>query len=118
MGIVAPVAPFTGNGEEPGHVCVQCEGEPDGKERPVAYGDETIWLHSECVRFFTQARKSRWPGLRPRVIDQIVRELQSFELPIDDDEVGAEVRRRLAAVPPEAIDIEVERVMQAWRERP
>ena len=38
------------------HVCAQCRGDPDGKERPVAYGDETIWLHAECERFFIQAK--------------------------------------------------------------
>ena len=39
-----------------GHVCAHCHGVPDGKERPVAYGDETIWLHAECERFFIQAK--------------------------------------------------------------
>jgi hypothetical protein len=38
------------------HVCAQCHGVPDGKERPVAYGDETIWLHAECERFFIRAK--------------------------------------------------------------
>jgi hypothetical protein len=38
------------------HVCAQCHGAPDGKERPVAYGDDTIWLHPECERFFIQAK--------------------------------------------------------------
>ena len=38
------------------HVCAQCHGVLDGKERPVAYGDETIWLHAECERFFIQAK--------------------------------------------------------------
>jgi hypothetical protein len=38
------------------HVCAQCHGVPDGKERPVAYGDETIWLHAECERFFIQVK--------------------------------------------------------------
>jgi len=38
------------------HVCAQCCGDLDGKERPVAYGDETIWLHAECERFFIQAK--------------------------------------------------------------
>jgi hypothetical protein len=38
------------------HVCVQCHGVPDGKERAVAYGDETIWLHAECERFFIQVK--------------------------------------------------------------
>src|SRR4029077_3671986 len=37
------------------HVCAQCHGVPDGKERPVAYGDETIWLHAECERFYVEA---------------------------------------------------------------
>ena len=34
------------------YVCAQCHGVPDGKERPIAYGGETIWLHAECQRFF------------------------------------------------------------------
>jgi Toprim-like len=38
------------------HVCAQCHGVPDGKERFVAYGDETIWLHAECERFFIQVK--------------------------------------------------------------
>jgi hypothetical protein len=38
------------------HVCAQCHGVPDGNERPVAYGDETIWLHAECERFFIRAK--------------------------------------------------------------
>jgi hypothetical protein len=38
------------------HVCAQCHGVPDGKERPVAYGDETIWLHAECESFFIKAK--------------------------------------------------------------
>jgi len=38
------------------HVCAQCHRLPDGKERLVAYGDETIWLHAECERFFIKAK--------------------------------------------------------------
>src|SRR5215831_12719769 len=38
------------------HVCAQCHGPSDGKERPVAYCDRTIWLHPECERFFIKAR--------------------------------------------------------------
>jgi hypothetical protein len=30
----------------------QCHGVPDGKERRIAHGGETIWLHAECQRFF------------------------------------------------------------------
>jgi hypothetical protein len=45
------------------HVCAQCHGVPDGKERPVAYGGETIWLHAECERFFIQA-KMQEQGIR------------------------------------------------------
>src|SRR5262249_49333164 len=45
------------------HVCAQCHGVPDGNERPVAYGDETIWLHAECERFFIQA-KMQQQGIR------------------------------------------------------
>jgi hypothetical protein len=33
-------------------VCAQCHDEPDGKERLVAFGGETVWLHPECERFF------------------------------------------------------------------
>jgi hypothetical protein len=42
------------------HVCAQCHGPPDGKERPVAYGDETIWLHAECERFYLEAETLPW----------------------------------------------------------
>jgi hypothetical protein len=36
-----------------GHVCAQCRLDPpDGKEQEVAYGDETVWLHRNCERFF------------------------------------------------------------------
>jgi hypothetical protein len=49
-----PLHNFTGS-----HVCAQCHGPPDGKERPVTYGDETIWLHAECERFFVNARGAR-----------------------------------------------------------
>jgi len=46
----APRAAYT-------HVCVQCRrNPPDGNERHVAYGDERIWLHAECERFFIQAK--------------------------------------------------------------
>src|SRR5262249_2753681 len=37
------------------HACTQCHRVPDGKERLVAYGDETIWLDAECERFFIEA---------------------------------------------------------------
>jgi hypothetical protein len=37
-------------------VCAQCHGPPDGKERQCAYGDEAIWLHPECERFFIKAK--------------------------------------------------------------
>jgi hypothetical protein len=46
-----------------GHVCAQCHGVPNGSERPVAYGDETIWLHAECERFFIKA-KMQEQGIR------------------------------------------------------
>jgi hypothetical protein len=40
-----------------GHVCVQCHCDPpDGKEQPVPYGDETIWLHAKCERAFISAK--------------------------------------------------------------
>jgi len=39
------------------HVCAQCHRDPpDGKEKPLAYGDETVWLHAECERFFIKAK--------------------------------------------------------------
>ena len=39
------------------HVCVQCHRDPpDGKEQPVSYGDDTIWLHAECERAFITAK--------------------------------------------------------------
>src|SRR5262249_40536198 len=41
------------------HVCAQCHRLPDGKERLVAYGDETIWLHAECERLFIEAQDAR-----------------------------------------------------------
>ena len=41
------------------HVCAQCHGVPDGKERLVAYGDVTIWLHAECERLFIEAQDAR-----------------------------------------------------------
>jgi hypothetical protein len=41
------------------HVCAQCHGPSDGKERPVAYCDQTIWLHPECERFFIKAQGAR-----------------------------------------------------------
>jgi hypothetical protein len=41
------------------HVCAQCHGPPDGKERRHAFGDETIWLHPECERFFIKAKMEK-----------------------------------------------------------
>ena len=32
--------------------CVQCRGVVDGKERQVATGHKTVWLHPECERFY------------------------------------------------------------------
>ncbi len=37
-----------------GHVCAQCKRPPDGKEELCAIGDETLWLHSECQRFYSK----------------------------------------------------------------
>ena len=46
-----------------GHICVQCHRDPpDGKERPVSYNDDTIWLHAECERFFIK-EKMREQGI-------------------------------------------------------
>lgn len=59
-----------------------------------------------------------WKGLSQRAVSQIVREMDVSEFPFDDDdELVAEVRRRLAIVPPDAIDAEIAKVMQAWRDR-
>jgi hypothetical protein len=35
-----------------GECCAQCHGPVDGKERPVAIGGNTVWLHPECERFY------------------------------------------------------------------
>ena len=32
--------------------CAQCNGTPDGTERAVTVGDQTVWLHAECRRFY------------------------------------------------------------------
>jgi hypothetical protein len=46
---------LTGN-----HVCIQCGRDPpDGHERPVVYGHDTIWLHRECERFFRAKMQER-----------------------------------------------------------
>jgi hypothetical protein len=41
------------NGED--HTCVQCRGNVDGTEQPVAVSGRTIWLHRECERFWLRA---------------------------------------------------------------
>jgi hypothetical protein len=48
------------------HVCAQCGLDPpDGKEQKVAYGDETIWLHRQCERFFIKNLVSETPPSPP-----------------------------------------------------
>ena len=45
-------ASLNGNGHPP-EPCAQCRREPlDGKERLVAVGNEQVWLHQECARFY------------------------------------------------------------------
>jgi len=32
--------------------CVQCNGRHDGAERPFTVGDQTVWLHDQCRKFY------------------------------------------------------------------
>jgi hypothetical protein len=49
-----------------GHVCAQCGLDPpDGEEQEVAYGEETIWLHRHCARFFVKNHVSETPPPPP-----------------------------------------------------
>ena len=42
--------------ETPGdRTCAQCRGEIDGKERLVSVSGRSVWLHSECERFWLRA---------------------------------------------------------------
>ena len=40
--------------------CAQCRGPVDGKERQVATGRKTVWLHPECERFHLKAETLPW----------------------------------------------------------
>jgi Protein of unknown function (DUF3631) len=40
--------------------CAQCRGPVDGKERQVATGGKTVWLHPECERFHLEAEALPW----------------------------------------------------------
>ena len=46
--------------EKADRTCVQCRGPVDGKERQVATGDKTVWLHPECERFYLQLENVPW----------------------------------------------------------
>ena len=37
------------------HACAQCRGRVDGQERLYAIGEDTVWLHPECERFYIAA---------------------------------------------------------------
>jgi putative DNA primase/helicase len=39
-------------------VCAQCRAPSDGTEQFCAIGDETVWLHSECQRFYVKRGKT------------------------------------------------------------
>jgi hypothetical protein len=56
-----PVRSEVPNHSPPGTRCTKCNGEPDGKEKPFIRGSETVWLHQECVRFYS---KTQGPGGR------------------------------------------------------
>jgi hypothetical protein len=47
-------------GEVEDRTCAQCRGPVDGKERQVATGHKTAWLHPECERFYLQAETMPW----------------------------------------------------------
>ena len=46
--------------EETDRTCVQCRGPVDGKERQVADGQKTVWLHAECERFYRELERLSW----------------------------------------------------------
>ena len=51
--------------------CVQCRGPMDGKERPVAIGGNTVWLHPECERFYRKLKEwDRLVGPIPADLDR------------------------------------------------
>jgi hypothetical protein len=37
------------------HTCVQCKGRVDGQEQLCAIGDDVVWLHPQCQRFYIVA---------------------------------------------------------------
>jgi Protein of unknown function (DUF3631) len=41
------------SGQQP--VCAQCHAPSDGQERQCQVGDNTVWLHPECERFYLKA---------------------------------------------------------------
>ena len=45
-----------GNGGGAGDIrrCAQCDGTPDGQERPYPRGDREVWLHPECEPFWAE----------------------------------------------------------------
>jgi putative DNA primase/helicase len=55
------VADPTSPPEEEGvsrRICAQCGAPPDGREQFCAIGDETVWLHPECQRFYVKMGKT------------------------------------------------------------
>jgi hypothetical protein len=47
-------------GEKEDRTCAQCRGPVDGKERQVATGRKTVWLHPECERFHLEVETLPW----------------------------------------------------------
>jgi hypothetical protein len=41
--------------------CAQCRGRADGKERQVAIGPKTVWLHPDCERFYRRDKMGSNP---------------------------------------------------------
>jgi hypothetical protein len=41
-------------------ICAQCHGPPDGTEQLCAVGDQTVWLHRECRRFYVADQELPW----------------------------------------------------------
>ena len=39
--------------------CTQCRGRLDGTEQLVAIGDQAVWLHPQCARFYLRALERR-----------------------------------------------------------
>jgi hypothetical protein len=42
------------------HTCAQCKGPVDGRERLCALGDDMVWLHPQCERFYIVAQDLPW----------------------------------------------------------